>query len=190
MTATFRSRLFALVLALALVAVVAACGDDDDDPALGGGADESSSDGSAEDSAEDSGGDIDLDFVADAVDGGEIDMSDYEGQDVVFWFWAPWCTSCNQQAPALAEVIVDRMDVVFVGMTGQADLPEMTDFVDRHDLGGIPHVVDPDGSVWLRFGTITRSAFIFLDDDGTASRTEYGVLSTEEINDRIDELVA
>jgi len=29
-------------------------------------------------------------FVADQVDGGTFDAGDYEGQDLVLWFWAPW----------------------------------------------------------------------------------------------------
>lgn len=29
-------------------------------------------------------------FVEDGVGGGIIDANDYEGQDLVLWFWAPW----------------------------------------------------------------------------------------------------
>lgn len=151
-----------------LLCLSAACGDDD---------------GAAGDR-------VDLDFAAATVDGGEIDMGDYAGEDLVLWFWTPWCTSCNQQAPALAEVLIDRMDVHFVGMTGQADTAEMAEFVTRHGLDGIPNVIDPDGSIWARFASITRSAFIFVDDDGSTSRTDYGVLSVDEINARIDDLLA
>ncbi len=30
------------------------------------------------------------DFVATGIDGTTIDAGDYEGQDLVLWFWAPW----------------------------------------------------------------------------------------------------
>ncbi|MFT5203551.1 MAG: hypothetical protein ACI9C1_002951 [Candidatus Aldehydirespiratoraceae bacterium] len=30
------------------------------------------------------------DFTADTYGGGTIDAGDYEGQDLVLWFWAPW----------------------------------------------------------------------------------------------------
>ena len=30
------------------------------------------------------------DFVATTIDGATIDAGDYEGQDLVLWFWAPW----------------------------------------------------------------------------------------------------
>lgn len=29
-------------------------------------------------------------FVADTVGGGQIDLGDLQGQDIVLWFWAPW----------------------------------------------------------------------------------------------------
>jgi hypothetical protein len=30
------------------------------------------------------------DFIGDTYGGGTIDAGDYEGQDLVLWFWAPW----------------------------------------------------------------------------------------------------
>ncbi len=29
-------------------------------------------------------------FVVDQIDGATFDAGDYEGQDLVLWFWAPW----------------------------------------------------------------------------------------------------
>lgn len=65
-------------LLVALVCVVlfaTACGD-------GGG------DGDAEQAASD--GDWPHDFQAELIGGGTFDAGDYEGQDLVLWFWAPW----------------------------------------------------------------------------------------------------
>ena len=73
------------------------------------------------------------------------------------------------------------------GLDGQ---DAMADFVDRHGLDGFPHAIDPDGSIWLRFGSITRSAFVFVDDDGTFETTSYGVLGEDTLEDRIDELLS
>ncbi len=81
-------------------------------------------------------------------------------------------------------------DIAFLGMAGLDDTGPMLDFVDRNGLTGFPHVYDADGSIWQAFGTITRSAFIFLDDDGTTTRTEYGVYSVDEVSEAIDRLLA
>ena len=75
-------------------------------------------------------------------------------------------------------------------MAGLDDAGSMADFVERHGLDGFPHAYDPDGSIWQRFGTISRSAFVFVDDDGSISKTEYGSVDAAELEERIDELLA
>ena len=32
----------------------------------------------------------DRDFVATSLEGEEVALADYAGQDVMVWFWAPW----------------------------------------------------------------------------------------------------
>ncbi len=75
-------------------------------------------------------------------------------------------------------------------MAGLDDRGPMVDFVEDHGLRDFIHVYDDDGSIWQRFGTITRSAFVFVDDDGSIETTGYGVYGVDEINERIDALLA
>ncbi len=75
-------------------------------------------------------------------------------------------------------------------MAGLDDQDAVRDFIARHGLDGFPHLYDPDGSIWQGFGTITRSAFIFVNDDGTMERTSFGVLGEAAIDRRIDDLIA
>lgn len=75
-------------------------------------------------------------------------------------------------------------------MAGLDDRGPMVDFVEDHGLAAFPHVYDADGSIWQRFGTITRSAFVFVNDDGSIEKTGYGVYSVEEIEERIDDLLS
>ncbi len=82
-------------------------------------------------------------------------------------------------------------EVAFLGMAGLDDLDPVGDFVDRFGLDGFPHAYDDDGSIWQRFGTIGRSAFVFIDDDGTIERTAYGEYGdAEKLDAKIDELLA
>ena len=46
--------------------------------ACGGASDDGEQDGAA------------IDFTAETVGGGSIDMADYEGKPVALWFWSPW----------------------------------------------------------------------------------------------------
>jgi len=64
-------RSAAMVLALAFVA--ASCGGGDDSGTSFGPPDGT-----------------DRDFVATSLDGEEVALADYAGQDVMVWFWAPW----------------------------------------------------------------------------------------------------
>ena len=68
-------RRLPIVLGLALIA--AACGGDD-----------STDGGAVADSS--AGGDWPHDFVAETVDGTEIDAAALAGDDLMLWFWAPW----------------------------------------------------------------------------------------------------
>ena len=79
-----QSVLRVLAVAAALVFLAAACGGTHTAPTEPG----AGSDSPALASRDDSG--WPHDFTAPLVGGGEIDASDYEGQDLVLWFWAPW----------------------------------------------------------------------------------------------------
>jgi len=61
----------------------AACGSSDGET--------SASPAAADDSAADAGSDGSLlDISAPGADGSTINLSDYAGQDLMLWFWAPW----------------------------------------------------------------------------------------------------
>lgn len=82
-------------------------------------------------------------------------------------------------------------EIAFLGMAGLDDLGPVQDFVERHELDGFPHAFDEDGSLWSRFGTIGRSAFVFVDDDGSFEATAYGEYGdADRLNAKIDELLA
>ena len=70
-----RTAALATVVALAAVA----CG-------TGGG---SNGEGAAGPPVSASGG-AEPDFVATTLDGEELALADFAGQDVMLWFWAPW----------------------------------------------------------------------------------------------------
>ena len=67
------AMLVAAAMVLALVFVAASCG---------GGYDSGASFGAPDGT--------DRDFVATSLDGYEVALADYAGQDVMVWFWAPW----------------------------------------------------------------------------------------------------
>lgn len=76
---SIRSRAAIAVVSVALAAT--ACGSGDSGTAAAVPSDNAADPAAAEWSH---------DFTADLYGGGTIDAGDYEGQDLVLWFWAPW----------------------------------------------------------------------------------------------------
>jgi len=77
----------ALIAALAMIAV--SCGGSSTSVETSVSSDAES--GSAEAAAPaESAPEAEASLVAATVSGGQIDIGALEGQDVVFWFWAPW----------------------------------------------------------------------------------------------------
>lgn len=80
-----RSALQRLLLtALAIVLLASACGSDET------ATESASSDGTAGDDAPSDSAAWPHDFSAPLLGGGTFEAGDYEGQDLVLWFWAPW----------------------------------------------------------------------------------------------------
>ena len=82
-------------------------------------------------------------------------------------------------------------EVAFLGMAGLDDLGPVERFVERYDLDGFPHAYDADGEIWARFGTIGRSVFVFVDEDGTIEASGYGEYGdAEKLDAKITELLS
>lgn len=131
-----------------------------------------------------------LAFTATTTDGRSFDAEDLSGKDVVLWFWAPWCSQCQREAPHVAAVqAADGDDVDFVGVPGLGPVADMRNFVDQYALGDFPHLVDDDGTLWQRFGVTQQPAYAFIDDSG-AVEVVRGELGEAGLADRVAELTA
>jgi peroxiredoxin len=108
-----------------------------------------------------------LDFTAAVVGGGEFSGADLAGEDIVFWFWAPWCPTC---AAAAGDVLAARESypgVTFVGVGGlSSDAGSMERFVADHGIDGFDQIADVDGDVYTRFGVVQQHTFAFVSADG------------------------
>ena len=130
-----------------------------------------------------------MSFTSPSVGGPDIDASTYLGRDVVLWFWAPWCSWCNTEAPRVSQAAVEfDGEVEIIGMAGVSDMGNMQDFVDRHQLEHITHVADLDGSLWLDFDVTYQPWWIFINDDGTVTDNWQGRLDEDELRQRLEDL--
>ena len=77
-----------------------------------------------------------------------------------------------------------------MGIGGQAPGGDFASFVAGTGTDGFTQLVDESGELWERFGTGSRSTFMFLDDDGTFELTSYGVIGEDELRNRVEGLAA
>ena len=125
------------------------------------------------------------------VSGEEIDVSQFLGQDFVLWFWAPWCSWCNAEAPrvrTLAQEFGDEVEVV--GIAGVSDQASMANFVDRHELHDITHIADFEGRFWFNLDVTYQPWWMFVNDNGEVVLNWQGRLSEDEIRGVMTELAA
>ncbi|WP_084074717.1 redoxin domain-containing protein [Demequina sp. NBRC 110052] len=109
-------------------------------------------------------------FTAQTVDGQEFDGLSIDDRDVVLWFWAPWCPTCQMQTRTINAALPDMPEGVdIVGIAGLSDdLEYMQEFVSIYEVDGMTHVADLDGDVYRRFEITQQSTLLFIDDSGDA----------------------
>ena len=131
-----------------------------------------------------------LGFTATTLDGQRFDGSSLAGEPVALWFWAPWCSVCRTEAPAVAQIAEQYAgEVTVVGVAGRAAKDAMREFVAETGTGGIEHVADTDGALSARYGVVTPTAYAFIDRSGTV-RTVQGGLGADELRRAMAEIAA
>lgn len=130
-----------------------------------------------------------LNFSAKTVDGQEFSGSTLMGKPAVLWFWAPWCPTCQREAPDVASAAQANPDITFVGVAALDELAAIQEFVDKYDVDTFTNIADIDGAVWQRFGVTEQPAFAFIDADGSIDVVR-GALSGSELDTRVAALTA
>ncbi|OHV03907.1 protein disulfide oxidoreductase [Mycobacterium talmoniae] len=140
------TRLFAL-LAAAMVLLIGGCSST---PASQGGTRASNQ----------------LQFTAKTLAGQPFSGESLRGRPAVLWFWAPWCPTCQREAPMVARVAAAHPAVTFVGVGAQDQLPALQEFVGKYHLDGFTELADTDATVWAKFGVTRQPAYAFVSRDG------------------------
>jgi peroxiredoxin len=111
-----------------------------------------------------------LQFSADAVGGGTIDVASLAGKPTVLWFWAPWCSICNREAEDI-EATAQQFagDVNFVGVAWSGSEGEFQGFIDDHGLT-FPQISDDPGEIYEKFGIAYQPALVIVKADGSTER--------------------
>jgi thiol-disulfide isomerase/thioredoxin len=125
-----------------------------------------------------------LQFTAKTIDGQEFNGESLFGRPAVLWFWAPWCSTCQSEAPTVGALAASHPTVTFVGVAGLGQVPAMRAFVDKYPVKNFTQLADPDGLVWAKFGVTQQPAFAFIRPNGSIDVAE-GRMSEAELSRRV-----
>lgn len=78
---------------------------------------------------------------------------------------------------------------MIVGVAGQAEVEEISTFIDDNGLDGFEHISDLDGQLWNRFSVTGQPTFILLDDGGSITR-QVGALEPDAFEAMLAELIS
>lgn len=125
-----------------------------------------------------------LQFRAKTLDGQDFNGESLLGKPAVLWFWAPWCPTCQGEAPMVGQLADSHPSVTFVGVAGLDQVPAMREFVEKYPVNGFTQLADTDGSVWAKFGVTQQPAFAFIKPDGSVDVVK-GRLSEPDLTRRV-----
>ncbi|MDP9440913.1 MAG: TlpA family protein disulfide reductase [Actinomycetota bacterium] len=128
-------------------------------------------------------------FQAETLDGTSVDTRAFVGREpVAFWAWAPWCSTCNREAPGVRDAVVRYGGSIrFVGLPGLDDAAPMRVFVQRHELTAMPHAVDRQGDLWRQLGVRGQPTWVLVDVEGNVERL-FGLVDAADLDRRLARL--
>lgn len=106
-------------------------------------------------------------FLLEALDGGEIRLSDLRGQAVVLNFWATWCRPCRREMPQFVAAYDRYRDqgLIIVAVDLQEGRGTIQRFADDFGLD-FPIGIDRRGEVAKKYRLLGLPTTYFIDRDG------------------------
>jgi peroxiredoxin len=136
-------------------------------------------------------GDRALDFTLPDIDGNEIALSSLVGKPVIINFWATWCPPCRLEMPEMQEAYEAYQDqgLVILVVNQQEQEEDIRAFFDEMGFTYTP-LMDTNGDVGRAYGVVGLPSTFFVDRAGTISAVHRGMLSREQIDAYLAEILS
>lgn len=133
------------------------------------------------------------DFTLPTLEGGEITLSELNGQAVLINFWASWCVPCRVETPLLVDAYHRYADeglvVLGLNLTEQDRLEEVQAFVSEFDVS-YPVLLDDGTEVSHNlYNLFGLPMSVFVDRSGIIKRVIVGAIMDAEIDRYIAEIM-
>lgn len=132
-------------------------------------------------------------FSLDGLDGKTYSLSQYRGRVVIVNFWATWCGPCREEIPAMGAVVRQYRGrgLALLAVNYKEPATTVKPFVDKLPIDGTV-LLDTDGAVYKRFGSLGLPATYLVDRAGNARFWRMGELDWNDVglHGHIESLVA
>jgi len=131
------------------------------------------------------------DFTLPLFDGGELTLSEYQGQPAVINFWASWCPPCRAEAAALERTwrSYQGEGLLFIGVNIQDNEKDANTYLKRFDVT-YPNGPDLDGRTTAAYGATGLPVTFFVNKAGMIERRWVGAVKEKRLIAWVEELVA
>jgi peroxiredoxin len=129
-------------------------------------------------------------FTLEALDGTEVSLSEYRGNVVLINFWATWCPPCRAEIPDIQEAYQARENDGFVvlGVDVEEAREAVAPFVEAMGMT-YPVLLDEGGQVLKMYRAIGLPMSVILDQDGVIRVRHVGVLTGEQLEDYLAQVL-
>jgi len=121
-----------------------------------------------------------------------VALADHLGTPVVVNFFASWCVYCNEELPGFVQVATATAgEVAFIGVDS-GDPGDGVAMAERFDLAGAGFALaedvgtEPPSDLWASYGSQGLPVTAFYDASGTLVDFSGGMLTQDELEQRIE----
>jgi cytochrome c biogenesis protein CcmG/thiol:disulfide interchange protein DsbE len=115
--------------------------------------------------------------------------ADMKGKVWLFNLWASWCESCRDEYPLLID-IARNQGVTIVGLDYKDKAPDAKAWLDKAGNPYYLNAMDVEGRVGIDWGITGVPETFVIDKKGVIRYKEIGVLTPDNLRDKILPLVA
>jgi len=128
-------------------------------------------------------------FTVHLLAGKTLSLAALRGTPVILLFWAPWCPTCNGEAPGWERVYRrwQGKGVEVVGLGLLDSKPAVEAFVQKYHLT-FPNGYDDNGRIAQAYGFTVQPFWAVISKDGTLLRAEYGPSSAQALEAQVETL--